>query len=116
MKGPTRDSRTDGLPDWARWRADTLVLALHVQPGARRTAFVGTHGGRLKIALQAPPVDGKANAALVGHLAAALGVRQATVRVSAGAASREKSVAIDCDAAAAQALVACLLALLPGGD
>jgi len=98
MSLPTRDSRMPGLPVWARWRSGTLLLFLHVQPGARRTQAVGTHGERLKIALHAPPVDGKANDELQRFLATTLGLRRAAVRLTAGASSREKTVALDCDA------------------
>jgi len=104
MSVPTGDSRTTDLPVWARWHDGALILALHVQPGARRTAVVGAHGQRLKIALHAPPVDGKANAELLRFLAASLPVRRPAVRLIAGPASREKSVAIDCPAADARSL------------
>ena len=40
-----------GWPAWARRAADELLLALHVQPGARRTRIVGEHGERLKLAV-----------------------------------------------------------------
>jgi uncharacterized protein (TIGR00251 family) len=110
MSGPVRDSRTGNLPVWARWQSDALVLQLHVQPGARRTAVVGVHGERLKIALHAPPVDGKANAELLRFLAGQLALRQSGVRLAAGAASREKSVAVDCTAAEAQRLADLLAA------
>jgi uncharacterized protein (TIGR00251 family) len=46
-----------------------LILELHVQPGAKRSEFAGTHGARIKLRLAAPAVDGKANAALVEFLA-----------------------------------------------
>ena len=51
-----------------------MILELHVQPGAARTEFAGEYGGRLKLRLAAPPVDGKANAALVAFLAEYYGV------------------------------------------
>ena len=116
MNVPTGNSRTPELPVWARWHSDSLVLALHVQPGARRTAVVGTHGQRLKIALHAPPVDGKANAELLRFLAMALPVRRAAVRLAAGAASREKSVTIDCEAADAQRLAGLLQGAAAAGN
>lgn len=90
------DSRTRVLPVWARYRGGDLLLALHVQPGARRTAIVGEHGDRLKLALLAPPVDGKANEALVRFLADVLGRRRQEVRLLAGATSREKTIGIPC--------------------
>ena len=90
MNVPTRDSRTDGLPVWAQWRDGALLLLLHVQPGARRTALAGIQGGRLKIALRAPPVDGKANAALLHYLADTLQLRRTAVSLSAGPASRAR--------------------------
>jgi len=71
-----------------------LVLELHVQPGAKRTEFAGLHGGRIKLRLAAPPVDGKANAALIEFLAAHYGVPRRNVTIEAGLASRQKRVLI----------------------
>jgi uncharacterized protein len=85
------------LPTWIRSDANGVWLALRVQPGARRCAVVGQYGERLKIAVQAPPADGRANEALLGYLAAFLDLRLGALRLVAGAASRDKSVWIDCD-------------------
>ena len=83
---------------WRREDGGDLVLLLHVQPGARRTAVAGLYGAdveaRLKVALAAPPVDGKANAALLRYLAAAFGVPQKSVTLERGEASRQKTVRI----------------------
>lgn len=70
------------------------MLAVHAQPGARRAAVVGEHGGRLKIALTAPPLEGRANAALIKFLAERLGVPRATIELVAGETSREKRFAV----------------------
>jgi uncharacterized protein (TIGR00251 family) len=75
-------------------RPDGVVLALHVQPGARRTAIVGPHGDRLKIAVASPPADGRANAALLEFLAEQLAVPRVAVTLLSGASSREKRVAV----------------------
>ena len=76
-------------------RGSLVRVAVHVQPRAARSEIVGQHGAALKVRLQAPPVDGAANDALVRLLADALGVSQRSVRVVAGATSRAKTVEID---------------------
>jgi len=71
-----------------------LTLNLHVQPGARRSAIVGLHGGALKIKVAAPAVDNKANAALTEFLSETLGIPKSAVAISRGAAGRRKVVEI----------------------
>jgi len=70
-------------------------VSVHVQPRATRSEIVGLHGAALKVRLQAPPVDGAANEALVTLLAARLGVARRSVRVIAGTTSRAKTVEVD---------------------
>jgi uncharacterized protein (TIGR00251 family) len=72
-----------------------VILEVYVQPGASRSAFAGMHGDRVKIRLAAPPVEGKANAALIEFLAAHYGVPKRSVRIAAGLRSRRKRVVID---------------------
>lgn len=83
-------------PDVASWlslAADgSLVLTLHIQPGAKQTAFAGLHGEAMKIRLAAPPVDGKANAALCAFLADFCGVPKSAVTLLSGETSRAKRV------------------------
>jgi uncharacterized protein (TIGR00251 family) len=54
---------------FVRAAADGVTLAVRAQPGAKKTAIIGIYGegvaAQLKIAVQAPPVDGRANSALV---------------------------------------------------
>jgi uncharacterized protein (TIGR00251 family) len=71
-----------------------VVLALHVQPGAKRSEFAGTHGDALKIKLAAPAVDGKANAELIRFLADAFGVPKRHVVLVRGETSRAKVVRV----------------------
>lgn len=80
---------------WLREEPGAIVLALHVQPGAKRTEAAGTHGRALKVRLAAPPVDGKANAELVRFLAEAFGVPRRQVTIVRGESSREKTVRVD---------------------
>ena len=88
------DFRTTARPVWIDARPEGVVLSLHVQPGAKRTAVVGPHGDRLKIAVATPPADGRANAALLDFLAERLAVPQRALTLLSGATSREKRVAV----------------------
>jgi uncharacterized protein (TIGR00251 family) len=76
-------------------RGSSVRVSVHVQPRATRSEIVGLHGAALKVRLQAPPVDGAANEALVTLLAERLGVARRAVRVVAGASSRAKTVEVD---------------------
>jgi hypothetical protein len=71
-----------------------LTLAVRAQPGARKTAIQGRFGSgaeaQLKIAVQAPPVEGKANAALLVFLADFFGVAKGRVELLSGELSRSK--------------------------
>ncbi|HBU28400.1 MAG TPA: hypothetical protein DEB56_00815 [Thiobacillus sp.] len=81
-------------PSWARRDGADWLLELHVQPGAKTTAVVGEHGGRLKFKIAAPPVDNKANVHLLAWLATRLGVPKSAVRLVRGESSRQKTVAV----------------------
>ncbi|MEO7359056.1 MAG: DUF167 domain-containing protein [Gemmatimonadaceae bacterium] len=70
-------------------------LTLHVQPGAKRSAIVGVHGDALKVAISAPPVEGKANEAVRTFVAAALGIPAHMISLVAGASSRRKVLLIE---------------------
>jgi uncharacterized protein len=75
-------------------KGTVVRVAVHVQPRASRSEIVGLHGAALKVRLQAPPVDGAANEALVALLSERLGVPRRAVRVVSGATSREKTVEV----------------------
>ncbi len=69
-----------------------LLLTLHIQPGAKKTEVCGLHGDALKIRLAAPPVDGKANAALLAFVADRLDLPKSAVSLKSGQTSRRKVV------------------------
>ena len=71
-----------------------ILLKLRVHPGAKRSAVNGIFGNSLKVDLQAPPVDGKANAALLKFLAGQLSLPKAAVTLKSGETSRDKVVKI----------------------
>jgi uncharacterized protein len=77
---------------------DGVRLTVRVAPRASRTAVLGVIGegadAAVKIALQAPPVEGRANEALVGFLAELLGVRRSEISIAAGEHGRNKIVVV----------------------
>lgn len=79
---------------WLRTGKGLTTLTLHIQPGAKSTEVAGLHGDALKIRLAAPPVDGKANAALIAFVARRLGLGRAAVSLKSGETSRRKVVEV----------------------
>lgn len=79
---------------WLRADGGDVILTLHIQPGAKKTEVAGPHGDALKIRLAAPPVDGKANAALLAFIAAKVGAGKTAVELVSGQTSRAKRVRI----------------------
>jgi len=71
-----------------------VTLAVRAQPGAKKTAIVGVYGegasAQLKIAVQAPPLEGRANSALMEFLAGKFGVAKSYVELLSGESSRSK--------------------------
>lgn len=83
------------LPSWYQWRDKTLRLEIQIAPRSGKESVEGLHGGRLRVRITAPPVEGKANQALLTLLAGDFGVTQKDVRIVAGLKSRRKTVEID---------------------
>lgn len=63
-------------------------------PNAKRSEVVGVHGEAIKVKVQAPAMDGKANEALLDFLAEKLGLPRRTVQLLSGEKSRDKTVGI----------------------
>lgn len=70
-------------------------ILVHLTPRAGRDEIAGWQGDVLRVRVTAPPVEGKANEALVRLLASALGLPKSRVGIVAGAKSREKTVGIE---------------------
>jgi uncharacterized protein (TIGR00251 family) len=77
-----------------RAAADGTTLAVRAQPGAKKTAIVGVYGegttAQLKIAVQAPPLEGRANQALIAFLAETFDLPKGAVKLVSGELSRQK--------------------------
>ncbi len=71
-----------------------VTLAVRAQPGAKKTAITGVYGegaaAQLKIAVHAPPLEGRANQALTSFLADTFGVPKNAVELATGELSRSK--------------------------
>ena len=83
-------------------KTGAVIVDIHVIPNASRTQADGLHDGALRVRLHAPPVDGKANAALVAWLADAVGVAKSHVEVIRGQTSKRKQLRISALAAASE--------------
>jgi uncharacterized protein YggU (UPF0235/DUF167 family) len=77
---------------------NAAFLAIRVKPGSSLTrvggSYDGPHGAALVVAVNAPPVDGRATDAAIAALADALGLRRATLSLRSGAASRDKIIVV----------------------
>ena len=98
------------MTEWFRVASDgRITLTLHIQPGAKKTEFAGLHGDALKIRLAAPPVDGKANAALIKFVADVLRLPKSAVNLKSGQTSRRK--VLEVVGATAEAVAHCAQAV-----
>lgn len=70
------------------------MLAVRAQTGARKNAVMGEQAGALKVAVTAPPEDGRANAAITDVLREHLGLKRAQVELMGGATNRNKQFLI----------------------
>jgi uncharacterized protein len=71
-----------------------VVVEVLVVPRASKCAFAGVHDGRVKVMLDAPPVDGKANEALIAFFAKATGRPKRDVTIVRGEKGRQKTLAL----------------------
>lgn len=82
------------LPVWLSEKSNEIILSIHAQPGAKRSNIVGLYGDKLKISIATPPVDGKANKALIAYIAKVLGIPKSKIELISGECSREKRIRI----------------------
>lgn len=77
-------------PDYLKACDAGVYLDLYVRPSASKSRIVGEHDGRLKVQVAAPPVDGKANEALVKFLARHLGMPRSSIQLVSGETNKRK--------------------------
>lgn len=88
---------------WCRAVEGGLQLAIRVSTGTRSTEVTGVAADELKLRLQAVPVHGQANAALICFLAKRLGIPQKALHLLRGSTSRHKLLLVQADLDLAQA-------------
>jgi hypothetical protein len=74
---------------------ENAIVVVRVTPRAGRDEVVGWQGDELRVRLRAPPVDGRANAALVGLLASRLNVPPSSIELVSGATARVKRLRVE---------------------
>ena len=93
----------------------STTLRVHLTPRSARDEVLGLKGDVLRARVMAPPVEGRANEALLRLLAGVLGVPRASLRIVRGQRSREKLVAVEgLDAAEVQRRLELRTSRLPG--
>jgi uncharacterized protein len=83
-----------GAIPWLVLHGADLVLRVRVQPRASHEGVEGVHGGRLRVRVSAPPVEGAANARVLLVLAELMGIPRSQLTVTRGAKSRDKDLLI----------------------
>ena len=84
----------DDAAEFARDVADGCTVSVRVHPGARKNAVDGVHAGAVKISLTTPPVDGRANEALIAFVAEMLRIPRGRVNLVSGMTGRTKVLRI----------------------
>lgn len=74
--------------------AKGATFAVKVQPRARKNAITGTLGDAIKLALTAPPVEGKANHAVIDFFADFFEIPRSSVSIASGETSRNKLIRV----------------------
>lgn len=82
------------IEPWYSWREDTLILRLHLQPGAKKNEVHGLFNNRLRIKIKAPPVAGKANKEIIAMLADEFKTRKSHINITSGRLNRNKTIGI----------------------
>ena len=92
--------------------SDGVLVSIRAQPGARKAGLLGEQAGALKVAVTAPPEDGRANVALVELLRDLLGLKRSQVELHSGATGRNKKLLVR---GVSKAELAAILTALVGG-
>lgn len=91
---PSSKVETNVSLPFLKGKDGAVLLLVHLVPRAKSNKVVGEHAGRLKVAIAAPPVDGKANQTLIEFLSKELGLAKSLFSIERGQLSREKDLLV----------------------
>jgi len=80
--------------EWLREENSDVEIRIFVQPRSSKAKIVGEHNGELKVAITSPPVDGKANKAVIALFAKIMRTAKGRIEISRGLTSRHKTVRV----------------------
>ena len=82
------------MNDWIQETAEGVIIRVRVTPRAKKDKIETPAHGSLPVKLNAPPVDNKANAALVALVAKKLGLAKSSISIKSGDKSRNKTLIV----------------------
>jgi uncharacterized protein (TIGR00251 family) len=88
------EKQSDTLPTFIKQHPDGWVIEIIAAPHAKRSRFVGLHGGVPRIAVAAPPTDGRANEELTLFIAEFLEIPRQSIQLLRGDSSEHKSLLV----------------------
>ncbi|HAF87717.1 MAG TPA: YggU family protein [Legionellales bacterium] len=83
--------------DWYKILTDGIELFLYIKPGSKRNEIIGLHAGKLKIKVNSPPQEGKANKELIKFLSSKCNIPRSRFILRKGENSRIKTLFIHCE-------------------
>lgn len=96
-------------PAWLSVDGNDIILRLYIQPKSSKDQWIGKHGEEIKLAITAPPVDGKANAYLIKYLAKQFKVTKNQITIEKGIRGRHKQVRIQDPSVTPQSILELIL-------
>jgi uncharacterized protein (TIGR00251 family) len=82
------------MPEWIKSKEGGILISIRVQPGASRDSITGIREGSLAIKLCSPPVDGRANDALIKFISRKVGVPPSSIQIIQGIKNRKKVLSV----------------------
>ena len=89
---PQQTNQVDEKYPFIRVVGNNVLVEVNVKPNAKTSEICGIEEGLLKISIDSPPVDGKANSEVVNFMASCFGVKKSYVSIVKGQTSHHKTV------------------------